>query len=342
MAVPVHWGGELRGVLSVAYRRRVRAQPRAARRARVVRRARRGRVPERATSTPASPEAARTDPLTGCLNHAALHDGLAREIERAERTPGTPLSLVLIDLDRFKEVNDEHGHLVGDEVLRRVGHALRSTTRPYDLAARYGGDEFALVAVDADEDRRARSPPGRSSASAFALGDLAGERRPARDRGRGPVGARAHRRRPDRAADRALLYGKRAGPPRRGAGHRRAARHVPPRPRRAPQPPRCRSRRPAPSLPWQPRRDDDAAARLRRRTRQLALANRLGRPARGDDRRRRDPRRGRRGAPRGVRLLHVRGHPPAGRRAGRAPWPAAATRSSRSGSRTGASRGRPA
>ena len=95
--------------------------------------------------------AARTDPLP--VNHAALHDGLAREIERAERIPGATLALVLIDLDRFKEVNDEHGHLVGDEVLRRVGHALRSTTRPYDLEARYGGDEFALVAIDADEEQ---------------------------------------------------------------------------------------------------------------------------------------------------------------------------------------------
>ena len=59
---------------------------------------------------------------------------------------------MLIDLDHFKQVNEEHGHLTGDEVLRRVGTALRSGIRPYDIAARYGGDEFALLVTAADEE----------------------------------------------------------------------------------------------------------------------------------------------------------------------------------------------
>jgi diguanylate cyclase (GGDEF)-like protein len=94
--------------------------------------------------------AARTDGLTGCLNHAAMQDTLRREVERASRTRGR-LSLAIVDLDDFKQVNEEHGHQVGDEVLRAVGGALRDNVRTYDTVARYGGDEFAVIAIDADE-----------------------------------------------------------------------------------------------------------------------------------------------------------------------------------------------
>jgi diguanylate cyclase (GGDEF)-like protein len=94
--------------------------------------------------------AARTDALTGCLNHAALHDTLRRELERCRRK-GHCFSLAILDLDHFKQVNERHGHLAGDELLRRVGRALRQSVRPYDLVGRYGGDEFAIVAVGADE-----------------------------------------------------------------------------------------------------------------------------------------------------------------------------------------------
>ena len=94
--------------------------------------------------------AARTDALTGCLNRAALQDTLRRELERCRRS-GQMLSLAIVDLDDFKQVNEEHGHLAGDELLRRVGAALRESVRSYDVVARYGGDEFAIIAIDADE-----------------------------------------------------------------------------------------------------------------------------------------------------------------------------------------------
>ena len=93
---------------------------------------------------------ARTDGLTGCLNHAAMQDTLRREVERAARTGGR-LSLAIVDLDDFKQVNEEHGHQTGDEVLRAVGRALRDNVRTYDTVARYGGDEFAVIAIDANE-----------------------------------------------------------------------------------------------------------------------------------------------------------------------------------------------
>jgi len=88
---------------------------------------------------------ARTDGLTGCVTQTALYAVLEEELQRCARQQ-LPLSVLLLDLDDFKAVNDTFGHLAGDRVLRAVGQALRSTVRPYDLVARYGGDEFVVLA----------------------------------------------------------------------------------------------------------------------------------------------------------------------------------------------------
>jgi diguanylate cyclase (GGDEF)-like protein len=84
------------------------------------------------------------DPLTGLKNRAALDDALEAAAASFERV-GQPAALLLLDLDHFKRVNDEHGHGVGDELLRGVGAAIRSCCRPYDTPARFGGDEFAVL-----------------------------------------------------------------------------------------------------------------------------------------------------------------------------------------------------
>jgi diguanylate cyclase (GGDEF)-like protein len=93
-------------------------------------------------------QAAAIDSLTGCLNHAALQTRVREEISRSERT-GAPFSLAMVDLNDFKSVNERHGHLVGDTVLRAVAEALRGAIRLHDQVARYGGDEFVLLLPDA-------------------------------------------------------------------------------------------------------------------------------------------------------------------------------------------------
>jgi diguanylate cyclase (GGDEF)-like protein len=87
---------------------------------------------------------ARTDSLTGLANRRTLYEALPREIARAERT-GESLSVIMADLDRFKLINDQYGHITGDEVLARSAAVFGSQLRPYDLAARYGGEEFVLL-----------------------------------------------------------------------------------------------------------------------------------------------------------------------------------------------------
>jgi two-component system, cell cycle response regulator len=84
------------------------------------------------------------DPLTGAKNRAALDAALAAEVERARRTR-SELSLVMIDLDHFKRVNDTHGHPAGDSVLAEVAARLSRCLRPYDVLARYGGEEFVVL-----------------------------------------------------------------------------------------------------------------------------------------------------------------------------------------------------
>ena len=88
---------------------------------------------------------ARTDALTGLANRRTFDEMLARELDRSART-GDPCTLVLVDVDHFKAVNDTHGHQAGDGVLQRVAQALTDGARGMDLAARYGGEEFAVIA----------------------------------------------------------------------------------------------------------------------------------------------------------------------------------------------------
>ena len=85
-----------------------------------------------------------TDPLTGLANYRRLVDVLDLEIKRFGRT-GRPFSILLLDMDGLKAINDAHGHLVGSRALRRLGDILRVHCRDIDTAARYGGDEFVLV-----------------------------------------------------------------------------------------------------------------------------------------------------------------------------------------------------
>jgi diguanylate cyclase (GGDEF)-like protein len=89
------------------------------------------------------------DELTGLLNRRAILDALSREAERSERQ-GQPLATLLIDLDYFKRVNDTHGHLAGDDVLREAAHRISATVRSYDAVGRYGGEEFLVVASNLD------------------------------------------------------------------------------------------------------------------------------------------------------------------------------------------------
>jgi diguanylate cyclase (GGDEF)-like protein len=89
-------------------------------------------------------EEAITDELTGLSNHRRFRQILAKEVERAKRFD-RPLSVVMLDLDDFKDINDSYGHLQGDRVLQEVGRILRLESREVDEPARYGGEEFAIA-----------------------------------------------------------------------------------------------------------------------------------------------------------------------------------------------------
>ncbi len=93
---------------------------------------------------------AKEDSLTGLWNHSAILEILQNELDRAGRHR-TKMSVIMADVDHFKEINDRHGHVVGDRVLRDMSRELRSSLRSYDSVGRYGGEEFLVILPDCDE-----------------------------------------------------------------------------------------------------------------------------------------------------------------------------------------------
>jgi diguanylate cyclase (GGDEF)-like protein/PAS domain S-box-containing protein len=118
---------------------------------------------------------ARTDELTGLANRRAWDEELRRELDRARRH-GRPVCVAMLDLDRFKEFNDRHGHQAGDVLLKEAGEAWRLVVRVSDFVARYGGEEFAVLLPDCRLDEaiavaerlRAAMPEGQTASVGVA------------------------------------------------------------------------------------------------------------------------------------------------------------------------------
>jgi diguanylate cyclase (GGDEF)-like protein len=177
LAQPVRHGERVIGVLVLTWARRTRL---AADRASIVEllAAAAAVSIERSWLLAAEQRAARTDPLTGVPNRRVWDRALPRELARAARA-AAPLSVALLDLDRFKRFNDTHGHQAGDRLLVDAARAWRQSLRTTDLLARYGGEEFALLlpgagadaATEAIQRLRTRTPGGQTCSAGVARWD---------------------------------------------------------------------------------------------------------------------------------------------------------------------------
>ena len=148
LAAPVRVEGNLWGAVAVAYFDAGRAREETL--------VQLGRVAELISLAVSNADArehlarmAITDPLTGLLNHGAFHERLEEEVQRSARH-GRPLSLALVDIDHFKQVNDRHGHRAGDETLRTVAGVARDHARETDVVGRVGGEELAWLMPDCE------------------------------------------------------------------------------------------------------------------------------------------------------------------------------------------------
>lgn len=99
------------------------------------------------------------DGLTEVFNHRYFHEAMKEKISIGEKT-GSPVALVFIDIDYFKYYNDLYGHLMGDEVLKKIGSILKRNARSVDVVARYGGEEFAIIMPDTDEEVALKAAEG--------------------------------------------------------------------------------------------------------------------------------------------------------------------------------------